>query len=55
LIVHVEGSLLICDQLLVKIKLLTGVAEVGIFCDVVKAAYFGNQVRTRRKDPLGRC
>jgi len=30
-------------ELLVKIKLLTGVVEVGLFCDVVKAAYFGNQ------------
>jgi len=25
-------------------KLLTGVVEVGLFCDVVRAAYFGNQV-----------
>jgi ribose 5-phosphate isomerase A len=39
-------SLLTCGQLLVSIKLLTGVVEVGIFCDVVKAAYFGNQVST---------
>ncbi|KAI9511518.1 ribose-5-phosphate isomerase [Russula earlei] len=30
-------------ELLVNIKLLTGVVEVGIFCDVVAAAYFGNQ------------
>jgi len=30
-------------QLLVNVKLLTGVVEVGIFCDIVKAAYFGNQ------------
>jgi ribose 5-phosphate isomerase A len=42
---YVEVSLLIRGQLLVNIKLLTGVVEVGIFCDVVKAAYFGNQVR----------
>lgn len=33
-----------CRQLLASIKLLTGVVEVGLFCDVVKAAYFGNQV-----------
>ncbi|KAG6879406.1 hypothetical protein C0992_002888 [Termitomyces sp. T32_za158] len=25
-----------------KIKLLTGVVEVGLFCNIVKAAYFGN-------------
>ncbi|KAI0055488.1 ribose-5-phosphate isomerase [Artomyces pyxidatus] len=29
--------------LLHKIKLLTGVVEVGLFCGIVKAAYFGNQ------------
>ncbi|KAH7890421.1 ribose-5-phosphate isomerase [Phlebopus sp. FC_14] len=29
--------------LLAKIKLLTGVVEVGLFCKVVQAAYFGNQ------------
>ncbi|KAG6911035.1 ribose-5-phosphate isomerase rki1 [Tephrocybe rancida] len=27
---------------LTKIKLLTGVVEVGLFCNIVKAAYFGN-------------
>ncbi|THH04115.1 hypothetical protein EW146_g10263 [Bondarzewia mesenterica] len=32
-------------QLLQKIKMLTGVVEVGLFCHMVKAAYFGNQVR----------
>ncbi|KAF8271114.1 ribose-5-phosphate isomerase [Lactarius quietus] len=30
-------------ELLARIKLLTGVVEVGLFCNVVKAAYFGNQ------------
>jgi len=30
-------------ELLASIKLLTGVVEVGLFCNVVKAAYFGNQ------------
>lgn len=30
-------------ELLVNIKLLTGVVEVGLFCDVARAAYFGNQ------------
>ncbi|KAH9944649.1 ribose 5-phosphate isomerase A-domain-containing protein [Amylocystis lapponica] len=30
-------------ELLTKIKMLTGVVEVGIFCHMAKAAYFGNQ------------
>jgi len=30
-------------ELLVRLKMLTGVVEVGLFCDVAKAAYFGNQ------------
>ncbi|KAL9940251.1 hypothetical protein V8E36_000956 [Tilletia maclaganii] len=29
-------------ELLVRIKLLTGVVEVGLFCGMCKAAYFGN-------------
>ncbi|KAH0579018.1 ribose-5-phosphate isomerase rki1, variant 2 [Termitomyces sp. 'cryptogamus'] len=29
---------------LTKIKLLTGVVEVGLFCNIVTAAYFGNAV-----------
>lgn len=29
-------------ELLTKIKLLTGVVEVGLFCNMAKAAYFGN-------------
>lgn len=29
--------------LLSSIKLLTGVVEVGLFCDMAKAAYFGNE------------
>ncbi|TFY73294.1 hypothetical protein EWM64_g10719, partial [Hericium alpestre] len=29
--------------LLAKIKMLTGVVEVGLFCHMAKAAYFGNQ------------
>jgi ribose 5-phosphate isomerase A len=41
-----RGSLLTYCQLLASIKLLTGVVEVGLFCNVVKAAYFGNQVCT---------
>lgn len=32
----------IFNQLLIDIKLLTGVVEVGLFCDMAKAAYFGN-------------
>lgn len=30
-------------SILAKIKMLTGVVEVGLFCHMVKAAYFGNQ------------
>ena len=30
-------------QLLHEIKLITGVVEVGLFCHMAKAAYFGNQ------------
>jgi len=29
-------------ELLMKIKMLTGVVEVGLFCDMAEAAYFGN-------------
>lgn len=31
------------QDLLQRIKLLTGVLEVGLFCNMAKAAYFGNQ------------
>ena len=27
-----------------RIKMLTGVVEVGLFCHMAKAAYFGNKV-----------
>jgi len=40
-------------SLLERIKLLTGVVEVGLFCNIVKAAYFGNadgSVSIRRDD-----
>ena len=30
-------------QLLTELKLITGVVEVGLFCNMAKAAYFGNQ------------
>lgn len=30
------------ESLLVKIKMLTGVVEVGLFCGMARAAYFGN-------------
>jgi len=30
-------------EILTKIKMLTGVVEVGLFCHMAKAAYFGNQ------------
>ena len=32
-------------QLLTNIKMLTGVVEVGLFCEMAQAAYFGNAVR----------
>lgn len=33
-----------CLQLLQRIKMLTGVVEVGLFCDLAKGVYFGNEV-----------
>ena len=30
-------------QLLTRIKMLTGIVEVGLFCHMAKSAYFGNQ------------
>jgi hypothetical protein len=30
-----------------RIKMLTGVVEVGLFCHMTKAAYFGNEVCSR--------
>lgn len=41
------------SKILTQIKLLTGVVEVGLFCGLAKAAYFGNQdgtVTVRRED-----
>ncbi|EKM77625.1 hypothetical protein AGABI1DRAFT_86546 [Agaricus bisporus var. burnettii JB137-S8] len=41
------------SKVLTQIKLLTGVVEVGLFCGMAKAAYFGNQdgtVAIRRAD-----
>lgn len=32
-------------EILVKLKLVTGVVEVGLFCGMAKVAYFGNEVR----------
>jgi len=43
-------------KLLERIKLLTGVVEVGLFCNVAQAAYFGNQdgsVTVKRADGSG--
>lgn len=34
----------VLKQLLQRIKMLTGVVEVGLFCDMAQAAYFGNEV-----------
>ena len=33
-------------QLLYEIKLITGVVEVGLFCKMARACYFGNEVRS---------
>lgn len=42
------------SNLLKEIKLLTGVLEVGLFCDgITKAAYFGNQDGTITFKRLG--
>ena len=30
-------------KLLTRIKMLTGIVEVGLFCHMAKASYFGNQ------------
>ncbi|KAG2365819.1 ribose-5-phosphate isomerase [Suillus spraguei] len=40
------------STMLAKIKMLTGVVEVGLFCDMAQAAYFGNEdgsVTVKRK------
>ena len=40
-------------ELLHRIKMLTGVVEVGLFCGMAKAAYFGNEdgsVQIRNQD-----
>lgn len=40
------------STILAKIKMLTGVVEVGLFCDMAQAAYFGNEdgsVTVKRK------
>lgn len=34
-----------CCKIMAQIKMLTGVVEVGLFCKMAKAAYFGNEVR----------
>ena len=31
-------------EIMTRIKMLTGVVEVGLFCNMAKAAYFGNEV-----------
>jgi hypothetical protein len=45
------------EKLLHKLKMLTGVVEVGLFCGMARAAYFGNEdgsvtVRTSLRDHL---
>lgn len=45
------------QELLQKVKMLTGVLEVGLFCNMAKAAFFGlddGTVLVRRPDGVGR-
>lgn len=35
-----------------EIRPLTGVVDVGLFCDMAHAAYFGKQVRSRHRGHL---
>lgn len=37
-------------QIMAQIKMLTGVVEVGLFCKMAKAAYFGNAVSVAPAD-----
>lgn len=39
------------EQLSAKIKVLTGVVEVGLFCNIARVAYFGNQVLSSFSPP----
>ena len=41
--------------LLTRIKMLTGVVEVGLFCHMARAAYFGNEVRLKSLNSLLKC
>lgn len=38
-----ESDMLAPAELNTKIKMITGVVEVGLFCNMAKAAYFGNE------------
>jgi len=38
-----EAEMKAPGELNVKIKMITGVVEVGLFCNMAKAAYFGNE------------
>lgn len=40
-------------QLLHEIKLITGVVEVGLFCKMARACYFGNEVRSMSNVQMG--
>ena len=40
-------------QLLHEIKLITGVVEVGLFCKMARACYFGNEVRSMSNVQVG--
>lgn len=40
-----HNAYIMLKQIMAQIKMLTGVVEVGLFCHMAKAAYFGNEVR----------
>ena len=44
LFVELGNSALTLKKIMAQIKMLTGVVEVGLFCKVARAAYFGNSV-----------
>lgn len=41
------ADVVLASQLLTRIKMLTGVVEVGLFCHMAKSVYFGNEVCLR--------
>jgi ribose 5-phosphate isomerase A len=41
---HKRWLLILSGKIMAQIKMLTGVVEVGLFCKMARAAYFGNSV-----------